>query len=218
MGLVSLLRKTRNPAGSPMTESMSDGDLIRACQNGDEAAYATLVARYQDKAFWVAYNLLGNTEDARDACQEAFVRIYRAIDRFDFNMSFYTWLYRIVTNLAIDRLRKQKKHRAVALNDLEDVLRDPSSDQQPSSRLEREELKNAVRRVLKTLPDKYKAILVFRDIEGLSCKEISSITGASHATVRWRLHTARKLFKEKWEREQRLIQREKMHSPEYGES
>lgn len=186
-----------------MTEPKSDGDIIRACQQGDQAAYAELVSRYQDRAFWVAYNMLGNAEEARDAAQEAFVRIHRAIDRFDFNMNFYTWLYRIVTNLSIDRLRKLKKHRAVALNGLEEVLKDPSGQNRPSYQMEKEELKSTVRAVLQKLPDKYKAILVLRDIEGRSCKEISSITGTSHATVRWRLHTARKLFKESWEREER---------------
>ena len=70
-------------------------------------------------------------------------------------------------------------------------------------KLEEKELVTAVRDVLDLLPEKYKTILVLRDIEGHSCKEISSITGASHATVRWRLHTARKLFKESWEREQK---------------
>lgn len=186
-----------------MAHTSSDGDIIRACQRGDEEAFAQLVSRYQDRAFWVAYNLVGNAEDARDIGQEAFVRVFRALDRFDFNMSFYTWLYRIVTNLAIDRLRKTRKHPTVELNELEDLIKDTASDNHPSFRIEREELKASVRSVLHTLPEKYKAVLVLRDIEGLSCKEISAITGTSHATVRWRLHTARKLFKEKWERERR---------------
>ncbi|MBU0756093.1 MAG: sigma-70 family RNA polymerase sigma factor [Planctomycetes bacterium] len=185
-----------------MTEPKTDGDIIRACQQGNQVAYAELVSRYQDRAFWVAYNMLGDAEEARDAAQEAFVRIYRAIDRFDFNMNFYTWLFRIVTNLSIDRLRKLKKHRAVALNGLEEVLKDPSKQNKPSFNMEEDELKTTVRSVLKKLPEKYKTILVLRDIEGRSCKEISSITGTSHATVRWRLHTARKLFKESWEREE----------------
>ncbi len=187
-----------------MTVPRSDGDIIRACQQGDEDAFTELVSRYQDKAFWVAYNMLNDAEEARDVAQDGFVRIFRALDRFDFNMSFYTWLYRIVTNLSIDRLRKFRKHRPVGLGDFKEIIPDTASDGQPHSRLEREELKLSVRSVLRTLPDKYKAILVLRDIEGLSCKEISSITGASHATVRWRLHTARKLFKEKWERLDRI--------------
>lgn len=183
-----------------MAEPKSDTDIIRACQEGDQAAYSTLVTRYQERAFWVAYNMLGNAEEARDAAQEAFLRVYRAIDRFDFNMNFYTWLYRIVTNLSIDRLRKLKKNKAVAIAGLEESIKDPSGENRPSHQLEQDETKELVRKVLERLPDKYKSILVLRDIEGHSCKEIASITGASHATVRWRLHTARKLFKESWER------------------
>ena len=190
-----------------MTEPGNDNELIRAFQNGDQDAFAKLVGRYQERAFWVAYNMLGDTEEAKDAAQESFVRIYRAIDRFDFNMNFYTWLYRIVTNLSIDKLRKRKKHQSVRLNGLEEVIHDPSPEQQPSSRMERTELVREVRQLMDKLPEKYKSILVLRDIEGLSCKEISSITGASHATVRWRLHTARKLFKEKWEIRQRRSER-----------
>jgi len=208
VGIVSLLKFKQVSEGHLMAEHTSDGDVIRACQKGDQAAYSTLVSRYQERAFWVAYNLLGNVEDARDAAQEAFIRIYRAIDRFDFNMNFYTWLYRIVTNLSIDRLRKRKKTQAMRLTGLEEILEDPVSDQQPSSRMEKEELKKDVRELLKRLPEKYKTILVLRDLEGLSCKEIASITGASHATVRWRLHTARKLFKEKWEIDQRVKQKD----------
>jgi len=189
-----------------MTESKSDGEIIQACQKGDQAAYTELVSRYQERAFWVAYNLLGNMDEAKDTAQEAFIRVYRAIDRFDFNMNFYTWLYRIVTNLAIDHLRKLKKRRHTSLDGLEEVIRDPSAEQQPSFRQEREEKKNTVREVLKKLPEKYKTMLVLRDIEGLSCREISSIINATHATVRWRLHTARKLFKERWEMEQRQLE------------
>ena len=122
-------------------------------------------------------------------------------------MNFYTWLYRIVTNLAIDHLRKLKKTRAVALIGLEDVITDPGEDQNPSSRMEKQDLKKTVRSMLDKLPEKYKAILVLRDIEGLSSKEIASVIGASHATVRWRLHTARKMFKEKWERDQKSSDR-----------
>lgn len=209
MGIFPLMKSRQRAADPYMTEPISDGDIIRACQKGDQVAYATLVERYQDRAFWVSYNLLGDAEDARDAAQEAFVRIYRAIDRFDFNMNFYTWLYRIVTNLSIDRIRKRKKTQAVGISGLEEVLKDPSGDQHPSSRMEKEELKKEVRELLSRMPEKYKTILVLRDIEGLSCKEIASITGASHATVRWRLHTARKLFKEKWEIKQRASEKDK---------
>jgi RNA polymerase sigma-70 factor (ECF subfamily) len=189
-------------AGTAMADFQDDAEIIRYCQQGDQRAYAALVDRYQDRAFWVAFNMLGNQEDARDVVQEAFVRVFRAIHRFDFNMSFYTWLYRIVSNLSIDQLRKLKRRRPVRLDDLGELAGELSGSETPSAGIEEDEMKREVRAVLDELPPHYKIVLVLRDLEGLSCKEIAAVTGASHPTVRWRLHTARKLFKEKWERYQ----------------
>lgn len=186
-----------------MPEFKNDAEIIRQCQTGDDMAYVALVERYQGKAFWVAYNMLGNQEDARDVVQEAFVRVFRSISRFDFNMSFYTWLYRIVTNLSIDQLRKLKKRHSVRIDDVGEKPEALSDRTSPSARIEESELKKDIRIVLDQLPENYKTVMVLRDIEGLSCKEIASITGASHPTVRWRLHTARKQFKEKWQRYQK---------------
>ncbi len=186
-----------------MPEFKNDADIIRQCQKGDDQAYVALVERYQDKAFWISYNMLGNKEDARDVVQEAFVRVFRSISRFDFNMSFYTWLYRIVTNLSIDQLRKLTKRHAVRIDDVGEGPAALSDRASPSDRIEESELKATIRTVLDQLPENYKTVMVLRDIEGLSCKEIASITGTSHPTVRWRLHTARKQFKEKWQRYQK---------------
>jgi RNA polymerase sigma-70 factor, ECF subfamily len=185
-----------------MIEFQDDADIIRHCQRNSQEAFTALVEKYQERAFWVAYNMLGNREEARDVVQEAFVRVFRAIDRFNFNMSFYTWLYRIVSNLSIDQLRKFKRKRPVRLDDLGDMAGDFPEDDSPSARIEESELKREVREVLSELPPHYKAVLSLRDLEGLSCKEIAAVTGASYPTVRWRLHTARKLFKEKWTRHQ----------------
>ena len=185
-----------------MVDYQDDAEIIRQCQRGDQRAYKALVERYQDRAFWVAFNMLGNQEEARDVVQDAFVRVFRAIHRFDFNMSFYTWLYRIVSNLSIDQLRKLKRRRPVRLDDLGDSPGGLSESRTPHDRLEDDETRREVRTVLDQLPPHYKIVLVLRDLEGLSCKEIAAVTGASHPTVRWRLHTARKLFKEKWQRHQ----------------
>lgn len=191
-----------NTASSAMVDYQDDAEIIRHCQQNDQRAYAALVEKYQDRAFWVAYNMVGNAEEARDVIQEAFVRVFRAIQRFDFNMSFYTWLYRIVSNLSIDHLRKMKRRRPVRLDDLGDKASEFAEHESPSARLEESEVKREVHAVLDMLPPHYKTVIVLRDLEGLSCKEIAAVTGASHPTVRWRLHTARKLFKEKWNRHQ----------------
>ncbi|MEW6743313.1 MAG: sigma-70 family RNA polymerase sigma factor [Planctomycetota bacterium] len=181
-----------------MTAEPSDGDLIHATLEGDDDAFAVLVDRYKDKVYWIAYGLTGHVEDSRDVCQDAFVRVYRALGRFDFRMSFYTWLYRIVVNLAIDQLRRATRARMVDLDEIADGCGDLSSS--PADGLEREELRRGVHEVLEKLPDKYRQVMVLRDLSGLSCKQIAAIVGVSHATARWRLHMARKMFREHWER------------------
>lgn len=181
---------------APTTTPTTDADLvIRACA-GDAEAFRGLVDRYQQRVFWVARGMLGNDEDARDAAQEAFIRVHRSLERFDVKMRFYTWLYQIVVNLCIDQLRKNAKRRGVSL----DVVGDVSGDEERPCSLEGQELKQRVGLVLDQLPPKYKAVMVLSDLEGIGAKEIAKITGTTHATVRWRHHRARKLFREAWER------------------
>lgn len=175
----------------------ADAELIARCQASDQAAYQALVQRYQKKAFWIAYEMVNDKEEARDIVQEAFVRVYKAIDRFDKSKNFYTWLYRIVTNLCIDSLRKVPKTKTVSIEGISEALPRGNS---PRESLEKRELGTQIDKILSVLPQKYKTMIVLRDVEGHSCIEISEILGCSHANVRWRLHKARKMFKELWER------------------
>lgn len=175
----------------------SDAELLRATAAGDRDAFRTLVDRYERRAYFAAYHLLGDEEEARDVVQEAFVRVYRSMDKFDERRSFYTWFYRIVTNLAIDHLRHLRLTKKVSG---EDVTENLEGGAPPSSSAESAETRNRVRRVLDTLPPKFKAVMVLRELHGLSCKEIASILGSTHATVRWRMHRARHLFRDAYER------------------
>ncbi len=170
--------------------------LIRLCQQGREEAFRELMDRYQRRTYWIAHNLLSNYESAQDISQEAFLRVFRNLQRFDLKKNFYTWLYQIVVNLCIDRLRKLSRDRTV---DLDGVGGVPDESQGPAEAGERKELRRRVHRTLDALPPKYKAILTLRDIQGFSCEEISEIVGCTNATVRWRLHRARKLFKTIWD-------------------
>lgn len=202
---------SKEPDGVELREAQrAEGELIRACQAGDQDAFGVLVRRYHGRAYWAAYGLLGNEEEARDVTQDAFLRVYRALERFDFNQNFYTWMYRIVVNLAIDRLRRNAKGRSVALDDVGDLPSGRSAEEQPARGMELAETAVLVREVLDQLPEKYRTVMVLRELNGLSCKEIAGIVNSSHATVRWRLHMARKFFKEEWERRQ--------HRSERGES
>lgn len=196
-------------------DTRDDHELIRACLEGSQEAFAGLVARHQQRAFWAAYKVLGDAEAARDVSQEAFVRVWRALERFDFSMAFTTWLYSITVNLSIDHLRRNKRHRGVDVDVLREALADDHPDAAPEHGQHTRELARTVRTVLETLDAKYRTVLSLRDLEGLSCKQIADITGISHATVRWRLHVARKQFKEAWER---LERRRRHANPSEGAS
>lgn len=200
--------RLRPRAESPLAPGQrTDGEIIRACQSGDEGAFAELVERFHGRAYWVAYGLLNDQEEAKDVTQDAFLRVFRALDRFDFNQNFYTWLYRIVVNLSIDRIRKVAKVRSVALEDVGEPASGGSVDELPGGGLEQRETAREVRTVLARLPEKYRTVMSLRELNGLSCKEIAGIVGSSHATVRWRLHMARKYFKEEWERRENRSER-----------
>ncbi len=180
---------------------VEDAEIVRRILDEDQDAFADLVARYQRRAFWIAYHVLGRAEDARDVVQESFVRLHRSLHRYDFARSFYTWFYRIVMNLAIDALRKRRSARAVALDA---VAERPSDVATPGEPLEREELRGEVWRVLEGLDEKFKTVLILRDIHGMSCREIAPILDVTHATARWRLHRGRQVFREAWERRRRV--------------
>lgn len=182
-----------------------DHELIRRAQSGDEQAFASLVTRHQQRAWRVARNLLPSDEDAQDVAQEAFVRVYKSLASFDFGHAFTTWLYRIVTNLAIDHLRRRRPVTTTTRDEDEagfDIV-DARVDQ-PSDALESRELSAEVRATLAGLAPHFQSVLVLREMEGLACNEIAKIVGATHVTVRWRLHRGRKLFQEEWERRARL--------------
>jgi len=170
--------------------------LLRRCQEGDEEAFRELVERYQRRTYWIAYHMLGNYETAREISQEAFVRVFRNVARFDIRKNFYTWLYQIVVNLSIDRMRKLSHAKTVGLEGLGGVA-DPLPA--PAVTGEKTELRRRVHGALDRLPPKYKAVLSLRDIQGFSCQEIAEIVGCTNATVRWRLHRARRLFRTLWE-------------------
>ncbi len=194
------------PAGLPSAVAqlahdvtLSDAELVRRTLAGQHDPFAALVARYQKRAFWIAYHVVGRVEDARDVTQEAFVRLFRSLAKYDFARSFYTWFYRIVMNLAIDSLRKIRSARAGSIEDILGGLPD-SRAVAGDVPLERTEENGQVWAVLDKLDAKFRAVLVLRDIHGLSCREIAPVLKVTHATARWRLHRGRQMFKEHWER------------------
>jgi RNA polymerase sigma-70 factor (ECF subfamily) len=178
-------------------QELEDWPLVQRCQQGNEDAYAVLVERYSNRAYWASYKILGNHEDATDIAQDAFIKAYQSLDRFRPGARFYTWLHRIVVNLTIDHLRKRRvESGSVSFDQVGDL---DGKHQSPEKALEDQEIGGTIHSILASLPPLYRTVLVLRNVEEKSCKEIADIVGANYATVRWRLHKARQLFMEEWE-------------------
>lgn len=186
-------------------EGRSDHALLEATRAGDEAAFAELVGRYRNQITNFVYRMTNDYDGAVDLAQETFVRVYKAADRYQTSHAFSTYIYRIATNLAISELRKRKRRRLVSLTGFfqskdgaEPVEFDPPDERplQDSSMVETER-RAAVQRAIGTLPDKYRAPLVLRDVEGKSYEEISRILETSEGTVKSRISRARGLLREK---------------------
>jgi RNA polymerase sigma-70 factor (ECF subfamily) len=173
-------------------------EIIRRCQQGDETAFRLLFDRYQRRGYAVSYNILNDGELARDVVQEAFIRVFKNIHKFDASKNFYTWLYQIVVNLSIDFLRKRSSTKAAPLDELGDGVQTARTRTGPVDTVSKEDTKRRVREALEGLPSRYKVVLTLRDIEGFSCEEISEIVHCKNSTVRWRIHQARKLFRAVW--------------------
>ena len=161
---------------------------IAAFRAGDKDAFGPLVRRHQQRAIAVAIGILHDAEDARDACQDAFMRAYRALDRFDGSAQFSTWLHRIVVNVCIDRLRRVTPPLQ-PIDDLEGVL---ASDEDPARSLGRTRLGAQLSAALGQLGDKHRTALVLRELQGLSYQEIAQATRCSVGTVMSRLFYARR--------------------------
>lgn len=192
--------------GAPAPDPV-EAELIRRAARGEEQAFEALVKAHQARAFRVARHMVPSDEDATDIVQEAFLRVFRSLERFDFQYSFSTWLNRIVTNLAIDHLRRRRlvtQSSGGDDGDEESWEADlPSVAPSPSERMEANETARKVRECIAALAPHFQSVLTLREIEGLPCTEIARIVGATHVTVRWRLHRGRKLFLEEWERRER---------------
>lgn len=171
--------------GARIDESL----LIARAEEGDQAAFRELVERYQGAVYNLAYRMLGNPDDAEDAAQEIFVRVYRQLARYDRGRKFSTWVLAIATNYCIDQLRR----RRVQLVPLEQVVPWARTREAGPERLALDqEATDELQGLLKRLPEKYRAVLILRYWEELSCAEIGETLGLPEGTVKTQLHRARK--------------------------
>jgi RNA polymerase sigma-70 factor (ECF subfamily) len=181
-------------------EAEEDRGLIGRAQQGDVAAFRQLVERHQRRAFAIALALVRDENDARELVQEAFLRVYRGLGSFQGGSSFFTWLYRIITNLSIDLIRKPGRQ----LTDLDDARVDTDDAQEadfpfisridggdPVDVVRRREIGQRLRQALDALPSYHRGVIVMREIDGMSYEEMAQAMGVSKGTIMSRLFHAR---------------------------
>jgi RNA polymerase sigma-70 factor (ECF subfamily) len=177
-----------------------DQALVERCQKGDVAAFEPLVEKYRQRVWRLAYNVLRDREEAWDVAQEAFIRAYQALPSFRGQSAFYTWLFRIVMNVAADRARQRAaRGRAfgterVPEEDWERVM--VEQGETPAESAARREQREKILRGLDTLSEQHRAIIMLSDLEGLSYREIADVLSIPMGTVMSRLHNARKKLRE----------------------
>jgi RNA polymerase sigma-70 factor, ECF subfamily len=177
--------------------SEEDLALVRLAQQGDMRAFEELVARYRDKIYARAFSMMRNEEDAIDLSQEAWVKAWQRLNQFQGDSSFGTWMTRVVINLCLDQLRKQKRHRAESLEALNEesggVERQmPVVTINPTAGLERQELRLRIDNALGQLSHEHRTVLVLHEFEEMEYKEIARVMECSIGTVMSRLFYARR--------------------------
>ena len=177
--------------------STDDPTLVRAAQRGDMAAFEELVARHRDKIYARALSMMRNEEEAVDLSQEAWVKGWQRLKQFQGEASFGTWMTRIVINLCLDQLRKQKRQRAESIEEIDEesggVERQmPVVTVNPTAGLERQELRQRIDQALNQLSYEHRTVLVLHQFEEMEYKQIAKTMGCSIGTVMSRLFYARR--------------------------
>jgi RNA polymerase sigma-70 factor, ECF subfamily len=189
---------------SVSAKALSDHQLIEATKRGDEAAFAEIVNRYRNPLTNYLFRMLNDYEEAIDLAQETFVRVYFAIERYHTDYAFSTYIYRIATNLAISEIRKKRRRKLLSLtsffqteeNDSQE-FHPPDEKSLPDEDLIENERNRTIEKAIATLPDKYRAPIVLREIQELSYEEIAQILGLGLGTTKSRISRARALLREK---------------------
>jgi RNA polymerase sigma-70 factor, ECF subfamily len=183
-------------------ERQADLDLVRRVQNGDALAFRALFDRYNRRVFAVALGVVKNQDDALDVMQEAFIKVHKHIGSFQGTSSFYTWMYRIVMNLAIDQVRRGRKvvdfderlNRDDAAGD--GALLPVVTGEDPSEDLTRQELSAKIQAALEQLPEYHRAVIMLREVEEMSYEDMSRVLNVPKGTIMSRLFHARRKMQE----------------------
>lgn len=173
---------------------------IKQVLKGDHNAFGEIVEVYKDRIYQLCYRMLGNAHEAEDISQEAFIRAYVNIDRYNINRKFSTWLYRIATNLCIDRIRKKKPDyfldaEVKGTDGLNLYSQIQSKELTPDEKVVKMELQELIQMEILKLPEKYRSAILLKYIEELSLKEISEVLDLPIGTVKTRIHRGREALR-----------------------
>jgi RNA polymerase sigma-70 factor (ECF subfamily) len=188
-------------------QAFDETDLVERARSGDQQAFSTLVTQYERKIYRLALNITRNEEDAEDVLQEAFLKAYEHLDRFEGHSKFYTWLVRIAVNEALMKLRKRKGDRTVSLDEPmetgeETVTREIAVwEDNPEQRYSQEEMQAILDDAVASLKPDFRTVFTLRDIEELSTEETAEALGISIPAVKSRLLRARLALREKLTRQ-----------------
>lgn len=187
------------------TERPADAELVERLKRGEMEAFETLLARYQGKVYRLAMNLTRNPEDAEEVTQDVFLSVYRKIGTFDGRAAFSTWLYRVAANAALMKLRGRRPEPHLPIEEggptfaADGSFARPVADWShlPEDHLLAAESRQVLGQAIEALPPDYKAVVVLRDIEGLSNQEVAETVGTTVLAVKSRLHRARLALRER---------------------
>jgi RNA polymerase sigma-70 factor (ECF subfamily) len=201
MDAVKTLGKTLVASPERQLEADSDLDIVRRVQEGDVAAFDQLVLKYRGRVYSVVYNLTSNREDASDLTQDAFIKSFQSINRFQGQSSFFTWLYRIAVNSTLTHLRKNRLRTFFSFEKINEddkvsseviaaLTDDTGADQETFAR----ELQEKLNEAMQKLSIRHRTVITLFEIDGLGHQEIAEIMNCSVGTVRSRLHYAKQLL------------------------
>lgn len=165
----------------PVVSECDDRQLIEQFLRGDERSFNLLVERHRERIYLLIWRMVRNREDALDLSQEVFVKAYRKLKSFRHESNFYTWLYRIAVNLALNFARREKFRSFLSLSDLS---RELVSGSLPSEEIERDQLSSRIDRAIIELPEKQRMVFILRHYEEMSVKEVADLLGKSEGTIK----------------------------------
>lgn len=177
---------------------MDETLLIQQCRRGSAEAFEGIVKKYMKDAYYIAFGLVGNREDALDLSQEAFIRAYNNIGSFNLKWGFFPWFYRILRNLCFSHLRKRKNRQKLSLDELgeQNILLSNSSCTSPDVAIQRNEQQQRIWQAISKLDDKHREVIILRHFRDLSYEQMAKTLFCNKGTVTSRLYYARKRLKE----------------------